>query len=227
MKERERLDLTIYDECPDRAATVQPFSLLTSVLILASVLASYNPARLDVRFFVRDESAISAINGQEEGKSRGARKKGGALRKLRQRKRPYEHSKNNGDAPLNRQELLGPRPFTLDRLFNIVQSLATEFAPGLGIESEVQSATRSSQVSRVAGGQHDRLGRPHDGWETKTKGVSVFGALNVLLKLGLLVRISAVDRLDVTTTLRTNVEREAAIRLGKDIGLDVEQWMYD
>ncbi|KAJ2999847.1 Origin recognition complex subunit 5 [Globomyces sp. JEL0801] len=67
----------------------------TKFLVMASFLASYNPARLDKRFFTRGG----------EGKTRVG-KKGGV---------------NNGSKL--RQQLLGPKSFTVERMIAIFYSI--------------------------------------------------------------------------------------------------------
>lgn len=176
--------------------------------MLASFLASYNPARLDVRYFVRDESALLVQTAAaDKGGRRRRRKRGGALRR-----KPQRHARKRGGPDgesamlLNRQALLGPRPFTYDRLLSIFQALVTE-----------------SDVGHLAG--------PGDAnaslWELKSKSVAASDAVNSLLRLGLLIRTSAVERLDVTMTLRTNVNHEVATELSKRVQFDLDEWLWD
>ncbi|MCO5565831.1 hypothetical protein L7F22_019506 [Adiantum nelumboides] len=205
-------------------STLQSRSLLSSLVLLAAFLASYNPARLDVRYFVRDESAIT-VNSLKttDGKSPRKRKRGGALRKLNTKKKLGKRSGAMNRAEetlLSRQELLGPRSFTLDRMLNIVQALAIEIAPDL----------RSSIFGRRKGddGSMDvvALQDCQDEWEVRSKGSAVLETFNDLIKMGLIVRTSAIERIDVVTTFRVNTGREMAIAMAKNVHLNIEEWIY-
>ncbi|PWN32073.1 uncharacterized protein FA14DRAFT_174919 [Meira miltonrushii] len=200
-------------------STLQSRSLLTSLVVLAAFLASYNPARLDVRYFVRDESAI-IINSfkSTDGKSPRKRKRGGAFRKTNTKRKLGKRSgamNRSEETLLSRQELLGPRSFTLDRMLNIVQALAVEVAPDLHSSS---SGRRKGDVVALQDCQ--------DEWEVRSKGNAVLETFNDLIKMGLIVRTSAIERIDVVTTFRVNTGREMAIAMAKNVHLNIEEWIY-
>lgn len=200
-------------------STLQARSLLTSLVLLAAFLASYNPARLDVRYFVRDESAI-IINSLKstDGGNPKKRKRGGALRKANTKRKMGKRSgamNRSEETLLSRQELLGPRTFTLDRMLNIVQALAIEVAPDLN----------SSFLGRRKG-DVIALQDCQDEWEVRSKGNAVLQTFNDLIKMGLIVRTSAIERIDVVTTFRVNTGREMAIAMAKNVHLNIEEWIY-
>ena len=200
-------------------STLQSRSLLTSLVLLAAFLASYNPARLDVRYFVRDESAI-IINSikSTEGKSPKKRKRGGALRKLNNKRKLGKRSgamNRSEETLLSRQELLGPRSFTLDRMLNIIQALAIEVVPDLHL---TLFGKRKGDVVALQDCQ--------DEWEIKSKGNAVMETFHDLIKMGLIVRTSAIERIDVVTTFRVNTGREMAIAMAKNVNLNIEEWIY-
>lgn len=170
-------------------------------ILLASFLASYNPVRLDVRYFVRDETAVLSRLNVDDGTRKRHRKKGGALRRKPQNKRRRDVD-GRSTALLNRQALLGPRAFTLDRLLSIFQALIIESGYGA------------------------RSGKEHD-WEIKCKRISVVGTVNALIRRTLLIRTSNVERLDVTMTLRTNLSHESVVELSKRVQFDIDEWLWD
>ena len=44
--------------------------------------------------------------------------------------------------------------------------------------------------------------------------------------MGLIVRTSAIERIDVVTTFRVNTGREMAIAMAKNVNLNIEEWIY-
>lgn len=167
---------------------------IPTFLLLASFLASYNPARLDVRYFVRDESALLP-------EARG-------LRAGRKRKRTVR--RGGGAGSRNRQEMLGPKTFALDRLLSIFQALITEAGP---------------EVQGVAGEEDG--GVKSDWWEVKSKSIAVMEAVNCLVRMGFVVRTSAAERLEGTTLLRTNVTFEDANQLSRRARFSLDEWLWD
>ena len=168
--------------------------LIPSFLLLASFLASYNPARLDVRYFARDETSLLPEAGGRNGHS------------SKKRKRGNRRGGNEG----NRQEMLGPKMFTLDRLLSIFQALMVEAGP----EIEVWVGEEESQVKS-------------DWWEIKSKSVGVMEAVNGLIRLNTLVRTSASEKLESTTMFRTNITFETASQVSKRASFNLEEWLWD
>jgi origin recognition complex subunit 5 len=167
--------------------------LIPSFLLLASFLASYNPARLDVRYFVRDESFLLPEAGVKNGHSSKKRK-----------------STNRRGTEGNRQEMLGPKTFTMDRLLSIFQALMAEAGP----EMDVWVGEEESQVKS-------------DWWEIKSKSVGVMEGVNALIRINALVRTSANEKLESTTLFRTNVTFETAMQVSKRPSFDLEEWLWD
>jgi origin recognition complex subunit 5 len=173
--------------------------LIPSFLLLASFLASYNPARLDVSYFVRDESAL--LPEANDQRTKGLSKK---------RKRITRRKGAGGGSGQNRQEMLGPKTFALDRLLSIFQSLMTEAGPEVpGWMGEEESQVKS------------------DWWEVKSKSTAVMEATNTLIRMGFLVRTSAAERLEGTTLLRTNVTFEAISQVSRRVKFDLQEWLWD
>ena len=105
------------------AATLPSLPPIPTFLLLASFLASYNPTVLDVRYFLRD---------------RGPR--------IRARK---PKTKTSTRISSIRQQLLGPRPFPLDRLIAIFQALVTEALPHSNWELRARSRAVYNQINTL------------------------------------------------------------------------------
>jgi hypothetical protein len=176
--------------------------VMSCCLLLSSFLASYSPPRTDVQLFVRDDNGTLhfskpvAINSR----ARATRKKGGAFKKRRTLRRVPAASRS-GDSQLS----LGPRSFSLDRLLSICESISTQIG-----------GDKTKQHEQLA---IQRRGNDH-------RDVHVLECINTLLRAGLLVRTTISDRLDVITTMRTNVTKEMADDLARQIGIDLSQYFY-
>lgn len=201
-------------------------ALIPTFLVIASFLASYNPSRLDVRYFLRDDSLLSLSSGASKGKSlKGGRKLGpGRGRKGATRGRPSKSALRvtNEDGQtenLNRQQLLGPKPFPIDRLLSIFQALITEAAPEM---SMVYSSLIPENESN-AQGNLDRSTL----WEFRSKSLSVYSQINGLVARRMLVRTSAQDKLGTSINFRTNVSYNVVAVLAKRVKFDLDEWLWD
>ncbi|KAJ3166861.1 Origin recognition complex subunit 5 [Geranomyces variabilis] len=100
----------------------------TKFLIIAAFLASYNPPRLDVRFFAKDRS--DEVTRRKGGKGRAGRvqKEGGKMR----------------------QQLLGPKAFPVERMLAIFYSiLPDEIESTVDIQMQIASLTTLRLLVRV------------------------------------------------------------------------------
>ncbi|KAJ9477549.1 hypothetical protein PHBOTO_001098 [Pseudozyma hubeiensis] len=201
-------------------------ALIPTFLVIASFLASYNPSRLDVRYFLRDDSLLSLSSGASKGKSlKGGRKLGpGRGRKGATRGRPSKSALRvtNEDGQtenLNRQQLLGPKPFPIDRLLSIFQALITEAAPEM---SMVYSSLIPENESNTQG-DLDRSTL----WEFRSKSLSVYSQINGLVARRMLVRTSAQDKLGTSINFRTNVSYNVVAVLAKRVKFDLDEWLWD
>ncbi|KAJ3184516.1 Origin recognition complex subunit 5 [Geranomyces variabilis] len=100
----------------------------TKFLIIAAFLASYNPPRLDVRFFAKDRS--DEVTRRKGGKGRAGRvqKEGGKMR----------------------QQLLGPKAFPVERMLAIFYSiLPDEVDSTVDIQMQIASLTTLRLLVRV------------------------------------------------------------------------------
>ncbi|TKY84931.1 hypothetical protein EX895_006011 [Sporisorium graminicola] len=204
-------------------------ALIPTFLVIASFLASYNPSRLDVRYFLRDDSLLSLSSGASKGKSlKGGRRlgpgrgrKGAASsgRRGRPSKSALRVTNQDGQTEnLNRQQLLGPKPFPIDRLLSIFQALITEAAPEM-------SMIYSSLVP-----DHDAVQAEVDRstlWEYRSKSLSVYSQINGLVARRMLVRTSAQDKLGTSINFRTNVSYNVVSVLAKRVKFDLDEWLWD
>ncbi|CDR87718.1 uncharacterized protein SPSC_03490 [Sporisorium scitamineum] len=200
-------------------------ALIPTFLVIASFLASYNPSRLDVRYFLRDDSLLSLSSGASKGKSlKGGRKLGpgrgrkgaAAGRRGRPSKTALRVTTQDGQTEnLNRQQLLGPKPFPIDRLLSIFQALITEAAPEM-------SMVYSSLVP-----DHAEQGDRSTLWEYRSKSLSVYSQINGLVARRMLVRTSAQDKLGTSINFRTNVSYNVVGVLARRAKFDLDEWLWD
>lgn len=193
-------------------------ALIPTFVVLASFMASYNPSRLDVRYFLRDDSLLGLSSGSSKGQKGGRKLGPGRGRKSgpkrgRPSKSALRVTNEDGQAEnLNRQQLLGPRPFPIDRLLSIFQALITESAPEMSLV-----------YSALVGADADRSTL----WEYRSKSLSVYSQINNLVARRMLVRTSAQDKLGTSINFRTNVGYNVAAVLAKRVKFDLDEWLWD
>lgn len=97
------LDAADAEDAAKRAAAVRGLAFYVKFLVIAAFLASYNPPRLDARYFSRgNEGATSTARGRASGGAAAA------------------PSSASGRV---RQQLLGPKSFPVDRMLAIFYSI--------------------------------------------------------------------------------------------------------
>lgn len=200
-------------------ALLPSLALIPTFLVIASFLASYNPSRLDVRYFLRDDSLLSLSSGSAKGKSlKGGRKLGPGRgraggKKGRPSKSALRVTTDGQTENLNRQQLLGPKPFPIDRLLAIFQALVTEAAP---------------EMSLVYAGMAEEAPVDRSGlWEYRGKTLSVYSQINGLVSRRMLVRTSAQDKLGTSINFRTNVGYGVVSVLAKRVRFELDEWLWD
>jgi origin recognition complex subunit 5 len=198
-------------------------ALIPTFLVLASFLASYNPSRLDVRYFLRDDSLLGLSSGSSKrkglqggrklGPGRGRKGAGRGGRRGRPSKTAVRVAGPDGQSEnLNRQELLGPRPFAIDRLLAVFQALVTEAAPDMAMV-----------YAALGDGGRDRAAV----WEYRSRSLSVYAQINNLVARRMLVRTSAQDKLGTSINFRTNVGYSIAAVLAYRVKFDLDDWLWD
>ncbi|PWN47691.1 hypothetical protein IE53DRAFT_390179 [Violaceomyces palustris] len=196
--------------------------LIPTFLVIASFLGSYNPARMDVRYYLRDSSLISSSNGSKSKSSGGRR--WGIGKGRRNKRKGGNHVQVDEDGVtenLNRQELLGPKPFPIDRLLSIFQSLITESGPEIRDSNELTSLLRRrSTITTTSSNDHTAE------WEKVCRSAGVYSQIANLLSRRMIVRTSSAEKLN-TVNLRTNVSYRVASNLAKSVRFDLDLWLWD
>ncbi|CAO1626836.1 unnamed protein product [Sympodiomycopsis kandeliae] len=85
----------------------------STLLLLSSFLCSHLPAKYDTRYFLRDEAALPNYN--TTGKSK------------RRKRRQSVTNNQQDDTSQSSSILLGPKPFTYQRMMYVYQNLSVEF----------------------------------------------------------------------------------------------------
>lgn len=209
-------------------------ALIPTFLVIASFLASYNPSRLDVRYFLRDDSLLSLSSGSAKGKSlKGGRKLGpgrgrntAAGRRGRPSKSALRVTNEDGQTEnLNRQQLLGPKPFPIDRLLSIFQALITEAAPEMSMI--YSSLNPDNETFSGGNGEREKENDRSTLWEYRSKSLSVYSQINGLVARRMLVRTSAQDKLGTSINFRTNVSYSVVAVLAKRVKFELDEWLWD
>ncbi|KAJ3021480.1 Origin recognition complex subunit 5 [Thoreauomyces humboldtii] len=110
------------------ASIVMDLPYYTKFLVIAAFLASYNPPRLDVRFFAKDRS--DEVSKRKGGKGRAGKvgKEGGKMR----------------------QQLLGPKTFPVERMLAIFYSILPDTIEGSSdIQMQIASLMTLGLLVRV------------------------------------------------------------------------------
>ncbi|EPQ28284.1 uncharacterized protein PFL1_04111 [Pseudozyma flocculosa PF-1] len=205
-------------------STLASLPLIPTFLLLSSFLASYNPSRLDVRYFLRDSSLIGQSSAASKGGTGGRKFGPGRGRRIVRRARGAKNGAMEEGATenLNRQELLGPKSFPVDRLLSIFQALITECGPELNNQLALS----------VVPGEVDANGLEVEGdvgamWEERARSVGVYTQINNLVSRRMLVRTSAPDRLGGSVNFRTNVGYTVVATLARKVRFDLDEWLWD
>ncbi|KAJ1033364.1 hypothetical protein NDA13_001356 [Ustilago tritici] len=211
-------------------------ALIPTFLVIAGFLASYNPSRLDVRYFLRDDSLLSLSSGSGKGKSlKGGRKLGpgrgrnaASGRRGRPSKSALRATNEDGQTEnLNRQQLLGPKPFPIDRLLSIFQALITEAAPEMSMVYSSLNPDNDLSSSSGGGGEKEKENDRSTLWEYRSKSLSVYSQINGLVAKRMLVRTSAQDKLGTSINFRTNVSYSVVAVLAKRVKFELDEWLWD
>ncbi|KAF9549933.1 hypothetical protein CPC08DRAFT_674975 [Agrocybe pediades] len=165
---------------------VKSLPRMSKFILLASFVASTNPPKSDIRMFGR---------GADDKK-----------RKRRARKAPAGKARGGGPSKVA-QRLLGPTPFTLDRMIAILGALL----------EENDAESRISSRLRIPGEHTDmEIGR-----------VGVFSSVMELTSMRLLHRTTAVDRLDGPPQFKCAISYDVAMVLAKQLHVALNDLLWD
>ncbi|WWC70029.1 uncharacterized protein I206_103973 [Kwoniella pini CBS 10737] len=208
---------------------------IENFLLVASYCASYNPPKSDIKLFGRSSGPI------------GKRKKGGGFRRA-----GYGRVRI-GKVP---QRLLGPKPFSIDRLLALFSSLYAEHSPrpedlqiAFGNEEENFSSSGSEsneeenqkgviiklnlneneiekQNQRKRKKEYQRELKWDKHVEELTMNIKLWNLISNLEFKGFLKRISPIDRLD-NIMIRCEVDYEFIKELSKELKLILDEYLYE
>ncbi|PWN29161.1 hypothetical protein BDZ90DRAFT_231160 [Jaminaea rosea] len=165
-------------------------SPLASLLLLSSFLASHLPAKHDVRFFLRDETILAASTTSSGGKKRVRR----------QRKRRPATLGESGETTKTHADplLLGPRPFTAQRMLYLCQNLCKEFdvrlsGSSLQAQRDVAARRRRKRQRRLGVEDEDEEEKEalnDEAEEVALHSLAVWRTVQALVSAKLLVLVS-------------------------------------
>ncbi|CAD6942505.1 unnamed protein product [Tilletia controversa] len=185
--------------------SVPPLPSLSALLLVAAFIACYNPTKLDVSRFVRDETL---------GPGR-KRKKGGGTAKGKASSAAFG-SKNS----LARQQLIGPKVATLERLLSVFQVLLWESDP-----ETIKEAEEEELGEGLVADSSERQSRLRD-VERIARSAVALQRIKALIAQRFLLTTTKLDTL-ANTSIRINVTYEVAQSLAKQVNMKIEDWLHD
>lgn len=189
--------------------------LAARFLLIAAYCASYNPTSSDVRLFGRGTGGD------------GKRRRGGATRRA-----GYGRVRA-GKVP---QRLLGPKTFPIDRLIAMFSSLYAEHAPRPeefdldDSDSDTGKYITAAEAAAKSQRRRDREIEHEQRWDDEVDHLAFSTKLWALIPelegLGLLHRVSPVDRLD-NITLRCEMDYETVRNLAREVKITLDEYLYE
>ncbi|KAE8229999.1 hypothetical protein CF326_g5007 [Tilletia indica] len=186
-------------------SSVPPLPNLSALLLVAAFVACYNPTRLDVSRFVRDETL---------GPGRRKKKGGGTA------KGKATSAALGSKDSLGRQQLIGPKVVTVERLLSIFQVLLWESDPATLKEAEAEE-----RGEELATNNDERLSRLRD-VELLARNAVVMQRIKALTAQRFLLTATKLDNL-TNLSIRVNVTYEVAQSLAKQVNMKIEDWLHD
>lgn len=182
------------------------FAGMSAFLLIAAFLASYNPAKTDVKYFVR-----------ELGNSRKRRRRGKAQSAADAALLEVEGEKEIW----NRPQFWGPRTFTLERLLSIYHALLADFELDLNEDALLAANERAARA-------HDKieLHLEHVAGEFWSRSATALGQINALVAQKLLVRMSPAGKLGAMQ-YRVNAPYTHVRALAHAVGFPLDVWLWD
>ncbi|KAF8320008.1 hypothetical protein DL93DRAFT_2224917 [Clavulina sp. PMI_390] len=183
----------------------------TKILLLASYVASFNPARTDARMFERTTEGVAK---RARRKKRAAAPVGGGAgspsKKVGGGGGPM---KSMGPAKLSRA-LTGPGAFPLDRLLAIYEALLIE---NVGDELDALD-------------DDDARNHMMNDWSKEVGRVQLVGTVAQLVQTQLLQRTSTSisnEAYDGSTQFKSNVSYDMAVRIAKSLKVELGDILWD
>jgi hypothetical protein len=159
----------------------------TALLLIAAFLASHNPAQLDLKYFSTQST-------------RKRRVRVTAMKSVKSAKTASGRSNPSSGAFIG-QRLLGPRPFTLDRLVAIYRAICDA-------HGEVRSSSRSSTTGGGIGG-------------------NFYAQLSALVSLNLIAHMGASGDPLAHSRMRCNITHEVAQQVSESCNFELHNYMFN
>ncbi|WFD46953.1 hypothetical protein GLX27_001597 [Malassezia furfur] len=175
-------------------------------LLIAAFLASYNPPKTDVRYFVR-----------ELGNSRKRRRRGKGQSAADAALLDLEGEREIWD----RTQFWGPRAFPLERLLAIYHALLADFALDLNEDALLAANERAARA-------HDRYTQhlEHVAGEFGSRSATALAQINALVVERRLVRMAPAGKLGAMQ-YRVNVPYAEVRALAHAVGFPLDVWLWD
>ncbi|WFC99417.1 hypothetical protein MYAM1_002161 [Malassezia yamatoensis] len=182
------------------------FSGMSAFMLIAAFIASYNPPKTDVKYFVRE----LGNSRKRQRRSKGQSAADAALFEL-------EGEKEIWDRP----QFWGPRSFTLERLLSIYHALLADFEQDLNEDALLVANERAARQYNK-----DQLHLEHVAGEFWSRSATALGQINQLVTQKLLVRMSPAGKL-VGLQYRVNISYDQIKPLALAVGFPLDVWLWD
>ena len=184
------------------------FGVMSAYLLIAAFLASYNPIKTDVKYYVR-----------ELGTGRRRRRR----RTKAQTAMDAGLDEVEGEREIwNRPQFWGPRSFHLERLLAIYHALLRDFAQDLSEEALPATAERAA----LERGSDRVLHNEHIAGEFWSRSATALGQLNELVEQKLVVRMSPAGKLGAVQ-YRVNAPHAYVLSVAEQVGFPLQEWLWD
>lgn len=178
---------------------------MPAFLLIAAFLASYNPPKTDVRYFVRELG-----NSRKRRRGKGQSAADAALLDLEGEREIWD-----------RTQFWGPRAFPLERLLAIYHALLADFALDLNEDALLAANERAARA-------HDRYTQhlEHVAGEFWSRSATALAQINALVVQRRLVRMAPAGKLGAMQ-YRVNVPYAEVRALAHAVGFPLDVWLWD
>lgn len=183
------------------------FPAMSAFLLISAFLASYNPTKTDVKYFVRE------LGNSRKRKRRGKGQTAADAALL----------EDEGEKEIwSRPQFWGPRTFTLERLLAIYHALLADFEQDLNEDALLAANDRAS---RTHDNPHE-LHLEHVAGEFWSRSATALAQINELVAQKLLVRMSPAGKLG-SMQYRVNMPYTQLKALAHSVGFPLDVWLWD
>lgn len=182
------------------------YGAMQAFLLVSAFIASYNPAKTDVKYFVRE---LGASRKRRRGKAQKAAD--AALLEMDGEKEIW-----------NRPQFWGPRTFTLERLLAIFHALLADFKQDMNEDALLVPAERAQRTSDDKAELH----LEHVAGEFWSRSATALAELNELVRQQLIVRMSPASKLSAMQ-YRINAPFEYVRQVAHAVGFPLSLYLWD